>query len=67
MNWDLIDYYYEEYIARGGYEIDHRMIIDLNKKELKGSDIELLKNYVWKGNYLIPYEIVENRKDEIHN
>lgn len=57
--WVLADIVHDEFMIRGGLKIVHREIIDLKETELMLFEIDNLKDYVWKGDYLIPIEILE--------
>lgn len=57
--WVLADIVHDEFMIRGRLKIVHREIIDLKETELMLFEIDNLKDYVWKGDYLIPIEILE--------
>ena len=56
---EMADILLDEYFLRGGIKIMHREIIDLNETELMFKDLFFLNDYVWKGNLLIPIELLE--------
>ncbi len=57
--WELADIAHDEFMIRGGIEIMHREIIDLDNTDLLIADMDKLVDYVWQGNKLIPIELLE--------
>lgn len=58
--FDNYDVVYDEFMIRGGSEIMKREIIDLNQNDLTIYDIKHLNNYIWKGEKLIPVEVMDS-------
>lgn len=50
---------YEERVIERELMNMKRKVIDMNKSELTVNEIFQLENYIWKGNYLIPEELLE--------
>lgn len=56
--WELADIEHDNFMIRGGVEIMNREKINIFESELTIKDMELLTDYVWQGEYLIPLEMM---------
>ena len=59
-SFDLADEYYEEFVLRKEIE-NMRKIVDPKEMELTFEDLFYLEDYVWKGDKLIPAEMLEGK------
>lgn len=57
-SWDLADIYHDEMMIRKELEKMERKIIDLSITNMTLEESLQLENYVWKGNLLIPQEMI---------
>lgn len=60
--FDIWKEYQEQIYERNWRLIMSRKIIKIDDKNLKIKDMEMLENYVWQGDYLIPIEMLEENK-----